>query len=251
MRYRPAMSSGPSLSFVLLERAALPDPAALQSNAAAYGLRLQPGAVTEGVMQCEIDGLGDLMISLMPAPHPDAAHMPRGLLSPDEAELARMTAHFIVVAMGLPEDPRTHDTLLAKLTAIVAESSPAIAAMLGTGVTFHKAPAFVELVKEADGLPMLACVDVTMAPEPDARMSILTHGLDRYGREEFFVTASQRGQGAVDFILSLAQWMLADPNKHLPTGDTVGRTADEKIRVQRVPNPTGQGPQVIRLDLDR
>jgi len=81
-------------------------------------------------------------------------------------------------------------------------------------------------------------------------MSMLTHGLVRYGREEFFVTASQGGKAAMDFIVGLARWMLMDPNKQLPTGDTVGRTPHEKVRVQRVPNPTGEGPEVIRLDLD-
>jgi len=85
---------------------------------------------------------------------------------------------------------------------------------------------------------------------PDERMSMLTHGLVRYGREEFFVTASQGGKAAMDFIVGLARWMLMDPNKQLPTGDTVGRTPHEKVRVQRVPNPTGEGPEVIRLDLD-
>jgi hypothetical protein len=39
------------------------------------------------------------------------------------------------------------------------------------------------------------------------------------------------------------------PGKHLPTGETVGRTADEKVLIQRVPDPAGQGPEVIRLDL--
>ena len=50
-------------------------------------------------------------------------------------------------------------------------------------------------------------------------------------------------------MFGLVRWMLSDPNKHLPTGDTIGRDADEKLVVQRVPNPTGRGPEVIRLDL--
>ena len=45
-------------------------------------------------------------------------------------------------------------------------------------------------------------------------------------------------------------WMVQDPDKHLPTGDTVGRTAEERVTVQRVANPMGAGPEVIRLDLD-
>jgi hypothetical protein len=188
---------------------------------------------------------------MVEVPHPDAATMASGIASPEPEELEALTALCIVTAIGLPDDPRVADPLMATLTAAVVRSSSAIAAMLGHGVVFHKASLFADVVGAAEGgLPLLVCVDVTMAPEPEERMSFLTHGLVRYGREEFFVTASQRGEGALDFLLSLAGWMLDDPDKHLPTGDTVGRSADEKILIQRVANPVGEGPEVIRLDLD-
>ena len=95
----------------------------------------------------------------------------------------------------------------------------------------------------------MVAVDITAAQESPSRMSFLTHGLRRYGREEFFMTCAIEGKGALAFVLSMTRWMLADPDKHLPTGDTVGRDADEKVPVQRVPNPTGDGTEVIRLDL--
>ncbi len=187
---------------------------------------------------------------LVEAPHPDAPHMMMGLASPDPEELGAMQAHYIVTALGLSGEAREQDTRMAKLTAAVLQSSPAIAAVLGSGVVLHKAAFFVDVVRSAEGFPMLVCVDLTMAPEGEERMSMLTHGMVRHGREEFFVTASRTGQGAVDFVLSMSEWMLRDPDKKLPTGDTVGRTAEEKIVVQRVPSPTGEGPEVIRLDLD-
>jgi hypothetical protein len=37
----------------------------------------------------------------------------------------------------------------------------------------------------------------------------------------------------------------------LPIGDTVGHNADERVLVQRMANPTDEGPPVIRLDLDK
>ncbi len=188
---------------------------------------------------------------LVDVPHPDAPHMMVGLASPSPEELEATRAHYIVTALGLPGDIRAQDTRMAKLTAAVVQSSPSVAAMLGAGVVFHKAAFFVDVVRSAEALPMLVCVDVTIAPEGETRMSILTHGMVRYGREEFFITASREGKGAVDFVLSMTEWMLRDPNKHLPTGDTVGRSAEEKLTVQRVPSPTGQGPEVIRLDLDQ
>ena len=246
------MSAGPSLSFVLLERAEYPNADGVVAAAAELGVTLRPGKhAPEGPMSFEIDGGGVLLVMLIDAPHPDAAQMPTGFASPDEAELARMTAHYIVTAMDLPETPREADTLMSQLTAAVLLSSPSIAAMLGHGVVFHKAGVFADLVGSAEGeLPMLVCVDVTVAPEPDERMSFLTHGLQRYGREEFYVTASRTGQGAADFLLGVVGWMLDDTDKQLPTGDTLGRSAEEKVLIQRAPSPLGEGPEVIRLDLD-
>jgi hypothetical protein len=82
-------------------------------------------------------------------------------------------------------------------------------------------------------------------------MSFLTHGLVRYGREEFLVTRPVSGEGALDLVFSMARWMLQDADKHLPTGDTLGRSEDETILIQREPNPTGSEDVVIRLDLPR
>ena len=81
-------------------------------------------------------------------------------------------------------------------------------------------------------------------------MSFLTHGLQRYGREEFYVTASVDGQGSLGYVMSLVRWMVHDRDKVLPTGDTVGRTPEEQIVVQRVPSPIEGYPPVIRLDMD-
>lgn len=240
------------MSFVLLERAEYPDPGALVAAARELGLTVRlESADDEGPVTYDIAGAGTLLVMLIDAPHPDAASMSRGLASPEPSELESMTAHYVVTALGLPGDPPVRDALMAALTAAVVRASPSIAAMLGHGVAFHKASFFGDAVAAAEGeLPTLVCIDVTMSAEPDDRMSFLTHGMARYGREEFLVTASQQGRGALDFLLGLMRWMLAEPDKHLPTGETVGRTADERVLIQRVPSPLGEGPEVIRLDLD-
>jgi hypothetical protein len=245
------MSAGPALSFVLLERGEYPDPGALVAAAEELGLTLRPEALAaEGPVTYDIAGAGTLLLMLIDAPHPDAAQMSRGLASPEPADLARATAHYVVTALGLPGELPVRDALMATLTAAVVRASPSIAAMLGHGVVFHKAEFFADVAASAEGeLPTLVCVDVTMGAEPDSRRSFLTHGMSRYGREELLVTAPQRGKGPLDFLLGLIRWMLADPDKELPTGETVGRTADERVLIQRVPSPLGEGPEVIRLDL--
>lgn len=244
------MSDGVSLSFVLLTEARYPDPRALIAAAASFGETLTlDEASNDGPMSFRLADGNLLMVMLVDAPHPDAPHMPLGLASPSPEQLDSVAAHYIVTVPSLDGPRMLADTRMARLTAAITKTSPAVAAMTAPGVVFYKADFFVNVVSQSE-FPMLVCVDLTMAPEGEERMSMLTHGLQRYGREEFYVTASRQGQGAMDFVLGLTEWMLNDPDKHLPTGDTVGRSADEKVLVQRVPNPTGEGPEVVRLDLD-
>jgi hypothetical protein len=241
----------PAVSFILLERAVEPDAAEVVRRAAQFGYALVHDAGSQSPCTFSIAGGGTLMVMSIEAPHPDAAKMANGLASPSAEDLARMRAHYIVAMMGGPETPREQDTMLAQLTTAIVRASPAIGAMLGHGLCFHRADFFAEVVeRDPSTLPMLVCIDFTRAPEPGDRMSILSHGMVRYGREEFFVTCAVRGKGAFDFVMSMVGWMLDDSTKELPTGDTVGRTAEERIIVQRVPSPTGEGPPVIKLDLD-
>lgn len=240
------------LGFVLLSAKALPDEKTLIRSAAAMGAGT---LVPEGgdpsakdVRVYRIGGKVTLMVALMPVPHPDISAMPMGWASPD-LDPGGAPAHLIVSGLGLAGDVRERDGTMARLVAAVLESSPAIAGMLGHGVTFIEKETFLQAVRDAETLPIEACVDLTVAGEGPRRASLLTHGMQRYGREEIYVTAARdQASEALNFIWGIADWLLSSDEK-LPTGDTVGRTAEEKVKVQRVPNPTGEGPQVIRLDL--
>jgi hypothetical protein len=248
------------LSFVLLT--GLTGPAAGQLIAAArtYGIELQPDASLTGgdpelgeTLGFALPGGGSLVVALMPAPHPDAPQMPVGVTSPPYEQIAVSPAHLVVAAQGLGGTTRERDTTMAILTAAVIDTVDAIGAMLGHGAVVHRARLFADYARlaasERQPLAVEVAVDITAAQESPTHMSFLTHGLRRYGREEFYVTCPIEGKGALSFVLSMVRWMLDDPGKQLPTGDTVGRTADEKLTVQRVPAPNGQGFEVIRLDL--
>lgn len=239
------------VAFLLVSKPAYPDAAAVVAAAEALGIALE--VTSEREPMGFAFGTGKhLFVMLVAAPHPDVPHMAVGATSPSPEEAAAAPAHLIVTAMGLEGDQRAIDLQMAALTACVIEGCEAVGAMLGHGVVFHKASLFADLAKlgvEHGELPAEIAVDVTAAPEPGDRMSFLTHGLARYGREDFYVTCPVRGRGALDFVFTMARWMLSDPHKHLPTGDTVGRTSEEKLLIQRVPSPTGSGETVIRLDL--
>lgn len=195
---------------------------------------------------------GHLMVMPIGAPHPDAATMARGPLSPPSDVLESTSGHTIVTAMNLQGDSLLRETTMAALCAAVIKGSDAVAAMLGDGLCAHRADVFCDLATHAvttGAPPVELLVDVTAAREGEDRMSLLSHGMVRHGREEFFVTCPIKGQGAMGFMFDMVRWMLMDKDKTLPAGDTIGRTQEERFLVKRAPSPTGEGPEVIRLDL--
>jgi len=245
------MTSDFPLSFVLLSKAVHADPAQILTKAAELGVELayEMGEPTE--LTFRIATGGTLIVALMSFPHPDAVDVPGGPTSPDPSVIQDHEAHYVITTLGMPDGPVPSEVAMGIFATAVIRSTPAVAAMLGHGVIFHRADIFAGVV-EASGLetPTEITVDVTAAQEDADRMSLLTHGLERYGREEFYVTSSISGSGALDYVMGLVRWMIADRDMELPTGDTVGRTADERIEVQRVPSPIPGKPDVIRLDLD-
>jgi len=243
----------PETAFVLLAEPTDADPEAVVATARSLGLELEldPDTVHEGILSFR-HGDATFMSMLVAAPHPDAAEMPYGPTSPSLDEAVAAPAHLIATALKLDGDARTCDTLMAAFTAALIRNTRAVGAMLGHGIVFHKAGLFADMAElgmQEGALPAELAVDITAARESETHMSFLTHNMPRYGREDFYVTCPIQGKGALDFVFGLVRWMLSDPDKHLPTGDTIGRTATEKVRIQRVPNPANADAQVIRLDL--
>ncbi|MEO6954376.1 MAG: hypothetical protein ABI321_21440 [Polyangia bacterium] len=241
------------LSFVLVNDARYPEPTAVIAAADELGLVLklsiedaEPGMLT-------FDGEGEpfFVAMLMASQHPDALDMPVGPMSPSRDDIAGTKAHFILTAVGVEGDNAARDLVMAQFTAAIVKATSGVAAMLAHGVVWHRGELYHELVGvgATEGeLPVEIAIDVTGASEDDDRCSFLTHNLARYDRQELYVTCSRHGTGAVGFVFDIARWMLAE-NPALPTGDTIGRTSDERLVVQRVPNPAGDGEEVIRVDL--
>jgi|GEM_PF-879651 hypothetical protein len=249
-RVKSVTSSVP-LSFVLISQNIYPDPARVIAEAGRLGLGLAHEMGEPNVLNFRIEGGGDLIVMPVDTPHPDAATMPVGPASPEPSIIADHVGHIVATALNLPEEPMSHDVVMGIVTTALIHSSPAIAAMLGHGAIFHRSDMFAAFV-EAAGTDIATeiTVDITAARESEDRMSFLTHGLGRYGREEFYVTSLVNSNGALDYVMALAKLMITDQNKVLLTGDIVGRTPEEHILVQRVPSPIEGKPPVIRLDMD-
>jgi hypothetical protein len=241
------------IAFLIAKDARYPEPAKVVEAAAALGIPLVHDDKQSDPMSFSLRNGGSFLVMAIDAPFPDADGAAHGPTSPPPEELQSAPAHFILTALGLEGDDRERDLSLAALTSCVIATTDSVGAKLGHGTVFHIANLFGEMSQlgvEAGELPTEIIADISIAREDDDRMSFLTHGMQRHGREELYVTCPIQGTGALDFVFSIARWLLDEPDKVLPTGDTLGRTAEEKVQVQRVPNPTGRGDVVIRLDLE-
>jgi len=239
------------IAFVLVNTPEYPDASHVLATAKRLGIAMTAVEGGGEPLLFELPGGGTLIAMLMPAPHPDVASMPFGPTSPDPDEAAAAGAHYILTAQGLTGSPRERDTQMALLATTIIDNTDAVGAMLGHGVVFHKARLFAAMAELAvkDGLlPPEIAIDITNARESEHRMSFLTHHMPRYGREDLYVTCPIRGAGALEFVFSVVRWMLTDIEREWAAGDTIGRTAEERIRIERVPSPVG-GATVIRLAL--
>lgn len=240
------------LAFVLVSEPALPDAERLVEIAGRLGVRLVLHKARAESQRYAIEGGPELIVSLMRMPHPDAADMRGGLTSPPRKEAAAAPAHYMVTVLDPVGSRRQRDVLLAKVTAAVVRSSPAVGAMFGRGAVFHRPEVWTLVTAEHDArsLPVPVCVDVTFASEDKGRISLLTHGMRAYGREEILLYApGNEPEDAAAFLMPLVEWLLAEPDVRLETGETVGPSVDVKIPIERGPSPVDEKETVIVLRL--
>jgi hypothetical protein len=240
------------LSTVLLDRPRALDATAIATAAARHGVSLRVVG-TGDVTSFDVEGGGDVHLGLMPAPHPAVAAPAFGPLAIDPALVRDTRAHVLVTGRSLVGDTQQRDRVMLSVVAATLEATGAPSATLAPGVIFHRPGLvidFAKLAAESGELPFEVAVDITSAREDGDRMSFLTHGLERHGSEDVYVTASVNGRGALDFLFGVGRWFYTQPEMRLPTGDTLGRSETERVTIQRVPSPIDPTRTVVRLDLD-
>lgn len=253
-----------SVGFVLFAGTTSPEPKRIEAAAREFGWLIRSdGSDSDSKSGAELSDTTTMsfaseeqlscIVGFIPSPLPDRQTIQHGPTSP-RIELTTATrSHAVVTVMSQTLSAEVLNIrLLALLAAVIDAGADPIGAITHNATVVHQAALvsdFAKLAMREGVMPAEMAVDVTVAREPEDRMSFLTHGLHHYGREEFFITCSPRGKGALEFLFMMVGWMLAEPDKVLPTGDTVGRTAEEKIRIQRVENPARPDQQAIRLNL--
>jgi hypothetical protein len=201
------------------------------------------------------DGLST-HVMMAPTPIPtgeaeDAAKYSLAAFSPKFGPLPPHTAHIIVTSSGAPEAAPVLDTLMrhTRIVAACGVAYQATAVYEGNARATHPLPFYVDVASSSD-LPLMIWTGVSVAKEPNGRTSLLTLGMQNMLEvPDMLVSARPNGANeALLFALDMLAYVVRR-GAPLPDGDTVGRSADEKIRVEYVPSPIDATRKVVRLDM--
>lgn len=190
-------------------------------------------------------------VALMPAPVPNgeadaAASRSMAAFSRKYGPPPPHVAHLVVTtqADASPASLLQH----TRVVAAAASAYGAIAIYEGNAGATHPTEFYLDVVT-SDARPLMVWTGISIAQQGD-RTSILTLGLhNMLGIPDLLVSAGKgRGNDALMFAFDMASYVIGR-GEPLPDGDTVGRTAEEKIRVRYVASPIDPARQVVQLDL--
>ena len=256
------------LAFVLLSRAELPPAAEVVRAFATFapkgeklranGPALQKPPRAEAVQEFELGAGGTVFVALMPMPVPkgEADDVARYSLSSMGTgwKLAAHKAH-LVVSLSYAGGGRKVDVLsrfTSLLAAVAQSSSAAVGIYWGDANATHDPKFFVKLAREPDLMSrLLLWTGVSLARERDGRLSLLSLGMEQLGLPDLLLVAPKEdGNAAMAALFDFLEG-IAKEGKPIPEGDTIGRSAGERLRVHYVPSPVDAGQKVWRVELPK
>ncbi len=262
---RPAAEpdgEGVNLAFVLLSEPRMPgaqDIIDAFAGFAAPGETLRVDEADDGkhdeILMLELGTGGNVFVALMPVavPKGEADEAARYSLSSfrDDWKLPAHCAHLVVTttqdAVGTPVERLSRFT---SLVAAVTKCSPAVGVYWGNAGATHDAAFFTEVAADQGIVPrIMLWSGVSMAREGDGRLSLLSMGMDQLNLPDLLLVAGpQSAPDAVETLYDLLAYV-AERGEALPEGDTVGRTAEQRLPVRYVRSPVDKKKQVWRVDL--
>jgi hypothetical protein len=171
-----------------------------------------------------------------------------------EAEdvLRNHTFHFIVSLMGGPENPLERHIWLTKFVAAVMELSDAAGVYWGAGTVVHNPKLFCDLAEVAspdDYMPQL-WIDMRLWGDEERRVYFATTGLSAFGLPEIEVEGVKWDPRELsEFCENIIRYVIGR-GEPIPDGDTIGRSAKEKIKIRHAPSMWERDGPVMRLEMN-
>ena len=250
------------LAFVLLSEPRLPkgeDVVKSFSTFATKDQRIQlpadsakPTADSPG-LEFELKPDGKALVVLLPVPVPngEADAAVRYSLSAMGTgwKLPVHKAH-LVVTCDCAGTPLESLSMLTSLLGAVVKASSAVGIYWGEAGATHAPKFFMETAQEPDfDLRLMLWTGVSLAREPDGRLSLLSLGMKQLNLPDLLLIAPKSaGNSALDPFFTFLAYV-ANRGEPLPEGDTIGRSETEKLQVQYVPSPLDPKIKVWRVEI--
>jgi len=239
------------IAFVLTETAALPSAEAVLAEHTTLSPEGPSLELIEGDDKTVSFSLERMTVvaAAMPAPVPDgeaedAARFSLGSMGTGW-QLGPHAAHVLVTLLADEVSPDDLQEFTIAVAA-VALAANAVGVYWGEGHVTHAPRFFADTALEA---PLMAWNGVSVANEGPERLSFLTLGMRQLGLPDMMVGAPRgAGNDAVSFLFEVLRYMVSR-GEPLPDGDTIGRTAEEKLQVSYGASPANPEQKVFRVDL--
>jgi hypothetical protein len=239
------------VAMVVLGRAELP--ALLPLRAALAGRDDSKISPRDGAVSFTSEGI-QINCGLVEAPIPKEELLPMLRTSPywqgDDALIMEHKAHLIVAASGEAEPKRLALILTRSVAAILATTDTSIAVYWGAGTVITQKDAFCHFAKSAtlDQLPLYSWIDFRCYPDGSG-YGLFTHGMKSLGFMEIKIPhSSGSAEDTVGLAFNIAHYLL-DHGPIIKNGDTIGMSADQKLKITHVKSAHSRDENVYNLEV--
>jgi len=158
---------------------------------------------------------------------------------------AHLVVTFRAVAHSLPV---VRVSRFTSLLAAVTKSAPSVGVYWGNAGATHDPEFFVSVAADPGIVPrIMLWSGVSIAREGDGRLSLLSLGMKQLGLPDLLLVAGESSEPlALETMINLLGYV-AELGEQLPEGDTVGRSAEERLTVSYVQSPVDPGKKVWRV----
>jgi hypothetical protein len=204
-------------------------------------------------VEVETDGILTIA-TLVPVPVPneeaeEAASRSLSAMRSGGFRPAPHVAHLLVASASpeaLPVDRLVRHT---RVVAALAKATHAIGVYDGNAGATHEPSFYLDIVGEPD-LPLMLWNGLSIV-KTEHSIEILTLGMAQLQLPDLLLVApAEQGDVALPFAFDLLGYLISRGGP-IPEGETVGRTAREKLPVVYVPSPVDPETRVMKVQLPR
>jgi len=203
--------------------------------------------------EVETDGIMTIA-TLMPAPVPnqeadEAASRSLSAMRAGGFRPAPHIAHLLVASTSPTAMPVDRLVQHTRVVAALAKATRATGIYDGSAGATHDPSFYLDVAGEPD-LPLMLWNGISIA-KTEETVEILTLGMSQLQLPNLLLVApAGQGDDALPFAFDLLGYLISR-GEPVPEGETVGRTATEKLPVTYVPSPIDPATRVMKVELPR